>query len=426
MVYLHYRNLEEIDLPSIIKVEAVTVVIPRITIRELDKHKNINLSSRIRERARQRLKKIENWMDTGENVRSRIEVEFFHKVPDINYAQYGLTSEWNDDILIASIIQYKEMHPNEKVILITQDTGLKLMAIHLGIEVYQIPDELKLPEELDPLEAENRELSRNLARLENTIPKIIVFFAGSDPPETHKRFVLQPPPESIEDEIKRKIEELIGNLPKLPGQILKTVLMIPSEEYDRYNREIDEYISEYDKYLRESWEIHCSLRRSIRFQFEIRNIGTSPADDVDVLFNFPDGFQLYTNDNLPKIPKKPRPPRQPRTNIEMLSDMVIDVATPPSQFRALSDINRILKEPSSFTIKRTNSYSISDQFRRIKHGDCVLLPELFLIFDSYESANSFSCEFIIRPANLPDAITGQLHFVIDHQKKEENQVTDIH
>ncbi len=77
---------------------------------------------------------------------------------------------------------------------------------------------------------------------------------------------------------------------------------------------------------------------------------------------------------------------------------------------------------SSFSIERTDSYDVRDHFPRIKHGDRVPLPEMFLTFDSYESAGSFSCQYTIRPANLPTPITGDLHFVIE--KENANKTMD--
>ena len=61
MLYLHYRAVEEIDLCAQFRTDTLTVVIPRIVLRELDKHKTTHPSSKVRERARRILKKIEQW-----------------------------------------------------------------------------------------------------------------------------------------------------------------------------------------------------------------------------------------------------------------------------------------------------------------------------------------------------------------------------
>lgn len=68
---------------------------------------------------------------------------------------------------------------------------------------------------------------------------------------------------------------------------------------------------------------------------------------------------------------------------------------------------------SSFRMRKTNSYEVSDHFRRIKNGQTETLPELFLTFNSHEEATSFHCTYEINVGNLPDALKGTLHFVIE-------------
>ena len=72
------------------------------------------------------------------------------------------------------------------------------------------------------------------------------------------------------------------------------------------------------------------------------------------------------------------------------------------------------------SIKRTESYDVEYHIQKIKHGDRVVLPKMILTFDSYESACSFNCQYTIRPANLPEAIVGELHFVIEKENSNGN------
>ncbi len=427
MIYLHYRSIEEIGLPSVLHTDSVTIVIPRVTLRELDKQKNTHQSSTVRNRARRILKKIEQWTSGQASVRQGVSVEFFPVVPTINYAKHGLNAQWSDDVLIASILEYRGTHSTEQIVLITQDSGPRLTAHQLGITVAELPEDMKLPEELSPLEIENRELSRMLERLQNALPQLTVCFAGSNEPETHARFSLPPPPDTMEDEIARKINDLRSRLPKqyppkapspAPRDSLTSLCEqylaldpIPPEEYDRYNRDVDAYLAEYEQYMRETWEQNVALRRTIRFQIEIRNTGSAPADDVDILLHFPDGFTLMTGDDVPDLSKEPRPPRKPRSRMEMLTDSIGRIPNFTMPSLAIPDF----RMPTSFNIERTGSYRVTDHFTRIKHGASVQLPEMFLTFNSYELAKSFHCDYTVRPANLPDPVGGEIHFVIERQ-----------
>jgi hypothetical protein len=49
MIYLHYRPVAEIDWQRVLDTARVDILVPRITVRELDRHKNTHASSRIHE-----------------------------------------------------------------------------------------------------------------------------------------------------------------------------------------------------------------------------------------------------------------------------------------------------------------------------------------------------------------------------------------
>ncbi|MBN1461902.1 MAG: hypothetical protein JXA57_20420 [Armatimonadetes bacterium] len=431
MVYLHYRSLEEIDLPSLLDVGQVSVVIPRITLRELDKHKNSHSSSRVRDRARKILVKMEDWTRAGAGPRANVKAEMFLTTPNnADVTKHGLNPAWNDDVLIASLLAYRSSHPEEDVGLITQDSGPRLTAESLGILVLQLPDEFQLPLEPDPLEIENRELKKDLERLKNARPELVVSFAGDEEGTTFARFALSSPPDPIDKDIERKIQELRSALsgqhlpqPKplnpegsigLLAQMLAAsggLDLIAPAEYERYNRDLEIYLSEYEDHLRRTWELEAFVLRGIRFEIEIRNVGTAPAEDVDVEFHFPDGFRLLSEEDLPEAPAEPRPPREPRTQIQLAlgNAAYLPIFRPPTL--SVPD----LRMPTSFKIRRTGSYTVSDHFARIKHGKSVTLPEVLLVFDSFESATAFKCGYALTAANLPDPVTGNLHFVIEKE-----------
>ena len=427
MIYLHYKSLDQLDFAGILGSGPHDVLVPRITLRELDKHKNTHKSSRVQDRARRVLQKLERWAG-GEEVRPGVCAEFLPAIPAVEYAKLGLKPEWSDDVLVATVLQYKTDNPTESVALVTQDSGPRLTASHLGISVVELPEEYRLPSEPDPLEVENRELARTIATLQNALPKLNVSFAGSEDPERHARFTIEPPPSSMEEEIARKVEELKSNLPKqhppkatppTPNSSLSTLQTqlaglsyidpIVPEEYERYNRDVDTYITRYEQYMRDTWELRAAARRTLTFTIRISNVGTAPADDVDIFLHFPDGFRLFQQDHLPDCPDEPRPPRKPRSRMQMIAD---SIGTIPRMNFAVPCVPDF-KMRTSFSIERTRSYDVTDHFSRIKHGAIAILPEMFLTFDSYETASSFRCTYTVRPANLPEPITGELHFVIE-------------
>ncbi len=427
MIFLHYRNLEEIDFNQIFGPPPHTVLIPRITLRELDKHKNTHSSSRIRERARKMLKKIEQWSG-GVEILPGVSVEFLKGVPQVHYPELGLNSEWNDDVLIASVIQCMKDRPeNSSVILVTQDSGPRITASQLGIKSLELPEEYKLPVEPDLLEIENRELKRKLSILHNALPELGIDIIGQNDKGKFSSFIISQHPELTDNEITTKIQELIEKFPKQHrkmssiSSIQAHMDFIPITEYERYNKEIDEYIKSYERYMRNKWKIQAANKRSIQFGIEIRNMGRSPAEDVDVLLHFSDGFHLLSADKMPSLPKMPLPPTKPRTTIEIsINDALYSIRPFVPEWNVPAE----MQIPFSITRMETGGYEVRDHFERIKHGASAALPEMFLTFDSYESARSFSCHYIIRPANLPEPVSGDLHFKIEKKDFDEKINSD--
>lgn len=74
-VYLHCRSVEEIDWLQLIGADSVEIVVPRVTLHELDKQKNSHASSKLRERARSVLKKLEAWLaNEDQEIRPGVKV----------------------------------------------------------------------------------------------------------------------------------------------------------------------------------------------------------------------------------------------------------------------------------------------------------------------------------------------------------------
>ena len=433
MIFLHYRSIEEIDFCSLLGADNIIIVMPRITIRELDKQKNIHKQSRIRERAKKVLQKIEKWLQADELVRTGVGMIYYDSTPTIPFENVGLNQSWNDDFLLATILQFKQENLGVELYLISQDSGPRLTAQHLGIPALELPSEFMLPIPSDPLELENSELKKTVAKLQSARPQLIVCFAGSEPPESHAKFMLPAPIKPIDDEIEAALKEIKNKYPRqYPPDVkgadtqqnvvatlfgLQSLMQTSPEEYDRYNDDVDEYLSLTEQYMRESWRIKEIATRTIQFQIEIRNVGTAPADDIDYYFYFPDGFILLTGEAFSLRPKKPTSPVEPRTQAQKIAESI-------DQFRNLSGISMPrqymphmpqIGQASTFSLKRTKSYELTEHSTRIKHGDYFQLPELYLTFDSFQKAASFSCEYTIRPANLPEPLRGKLNFVIKQE-----------
>jgi len=414
MIFLHCADLESIDFTEVLGCDSVTIVIPRITIRELDGHKMNRASSRIRNRARSALAKIESLASETTPVRPNVSLQLMNGLPNVEFANLGLDPSWNDDQMIASALTFATDN-SVKVTVITLDIGARLKCKQIGLTAIPLPEKYQLPEELDPRDDEIRKLKRELQRLENAMPRLAVYFSGTT--ESTARFELEPsivPDESViqcaVDTARKTIAAAVADHDERQtrnNKLSLEIACIPQHEVDRYNTECKEYPGRMKAYEVAKIEFVNQLRRALRFTLEISNSGSAPADDVDLHVHFPDGFQLLEAEDLPSEPRKPSLPAKPRNEMEMtLGRMQI-----PSVGRiAMTAIDRPM---SSFNLRRTNSYDLTDHFRSIKHGDSAELPELFLLFDTPESAKSFHCDYELRVGNLPDKVTGKVHFVVE-------------
>jgi hypothetical protein len=428
MVYLHFVPFDQIDFAAIVDAELVTIVVPRVTFKELEKHKINHASARTRERARQALVLLEKCIESGSPVRDGVSIAFIPRLPRLDMEQYGLNPLWNDDVLIASVVEYRSDNPSEETILVTDDTGARLTCRHLGVKTIRPPEKYRLAPELDDDEKETRRLRRELEKLQHALPKLAIGFV--DGMELVRHFSLRPPEPVNESVIAKTLAQLKRALPEhtlkkasasaddpmLSGLAQMFTVTdafggIPDEEVRRYNEERLTYFDEYAQYMRATASLKNRLARTLRFTIAISNTGTAPAEDVDLRLYFPDGFSLCAEDELPAAPKEPSQPTMPRSQMEMLSASVVMPGFRMPELY-LPDVG----PPSSFRLRKTNSYEVSDHFDRIKHGQTEALRQLFLMYDSHEAAASFHCNYEISVGNLPVVLTGSLHFVIEKEE----------
>lgn len=424
MIYLHYKPVEEVPWPDLLETDQVHILVPRVTIGELDNHKDTNAQRKLRERARRILQRIEGWEETQPTkLRAGVVIQVHYRLPRLDFAEFDLDPSRNDDVLIATALDYKQQNPSADVVLVTQDTTPRMVARALGLSVAKLADELKLPVEADPVEQENRELRRQLERLQAASPKLFLRFQGEEA-DNRTVFDLQRLPAKPEEYIREQVEQLRE---KYPAQWREQtpfgpMLVPPEHEYRRYNAERERYFEQYEEYLLGTWEREKKRRLSFRIALELVNDGTAPAEDVDLYLHFPDGFVLLEESDLEdeeEMYGPPRPPRPPRTSAEMMSEQVKSslLSTQPyiPDLSYLNSVHSRLGPPpniSSPTIRETESYEVEWTVQRLKHKQAAPLQPLIVTFRHYESASSFGIDYRLHAGNLPDKVEGKLHVVV--------------
>ena len=443
MVFLHYRLFSEIDFKSLVQSDSVTLIIPVQVSNEIDWHKNTNQVKRLRERAGKVSAKIASLIDRMdvESLSTKIRDGYFfaflmHK--NIDLSKYGLDSQNNDHKIIAAIINFQIEHPDDKIFFFTHDNAATITARVHNISTRKLPDELKLKDDLSEDERQIKKLEAEIAKYKNAIPNLAlinkisgnnIFTYSSENflcfklPEMIKAFevVCQEYPPYEEKKAPQSQTEN-QSLPKLLRQknafdiylsrnhiLGRDNLEAENDDIRRYMRDRNVFLSNYKKYLN---EIDIFRKKIIiPVEMQIINTGTVPAESVDLHVHFPDGFQMFSDGELPQIPKPPSEPLLPRNAQELLAEKL---RIPSFNIPDLSRISRNIPTVSSpnFTLKKTHSYEFDESFVLIKHGEHIKTntEKLYIVFDSIDRIKNFSAEYIISGSNIPVAVSSTLNF----------------
>lgn len=435
-VYLHYQPFDQIDWLEVAQADTATIVVPPVTIRELNKNKDTHPIARIRKRADAALKVLSRLFDSVAcaPLRAGVEIRLEDRDPLVDFTLLQLNREVQDDHLIASILLCRDEEPDANIVLITADTGLTLVAKarRLGLATTRLPDSLKLPEEPDPDQVRIRKLEQELHELRSKCPQLsLVFEDGAQ----YAKFALPRPVELTQVAIEERIREIRKRYPKMQEQprqeiqvhgavdsiadlgasleALKGLLLentlLPAD-IAAYNTKLDEFYDVYAKYLVKAAISQNLGRRSLKVEIWLANDGTAPAEDIDIYMRFPGGFALGRR--LPNPPEQPEPPSPPKTPMQKMTESLAGIRVP--YFGPYSPTPVVPPgNVSGPSIKRTHSYDVDYHVERIKHGLREPLDPLYVVFESFEGASSFQIEYRILAAELPHEIVGKLHIVVE-------------
>ena len=438
-IFLHYQPFNQINWLEIVKAESATIVIPPVTSRELNKHKESHPHAQIKKRAEETIRRLSRLRDSGAHVEINkgVFVLFEDREPNIDFAAHQLNFSIQDDQLIASILMNRQEAPADQIVLVTSDLGLLLVskAGRQSINTQKMPENLLIVDEPDPNLTKVKQLEQQIRELKSRIPNLSLAFEDVT---QHVTFKLPHPVSLGQSEIEEKINELKDKFPKKVKEELndnaplfqneignESLLMaiskmdfISQEEVGRYNNDLDEYISAYSQFMVSQVEFDNLKSRTFKLDIVLLNDGTAPAEDIDIHLHFPDGFQLLEEDELPNPPEAPDPPLEPMTIMQKLNNSMRYPYIMPSSIFLDQPFSspKLPQNVSSPNIKRVNSYDVQIHVQKIKHNLKEYFDPLFIVFDNFESANSFSVEYRILAANIPHEVTGNLHIIIEKEQ----------
>lgn len=173
-----------------------------------------------------------------------------------------------------------------------------------------------------------------------------------------------------------------------------------------YQRQIQKFLVQYRGYLEELHFFRDYKARTHEIAIIVENIGTLPAEDIDVTLYFPDGFLLrdtyLSRPSQPPVPKKKSADEYLFGNLHKNSIM-------PTPF-LYSSVPRVeTASPSRPIIRRTNSYKVTFSKANLKHNHVWIWTPMWATFDKpSQLPTGFEVNYYMTIANKPEPIENKL------------------
>lgn len=424
-IFLHFRSLNEIDLPKILELEEVVLCFAPIIISELDDLKWVHRNQGIRDRAKSSVRKVKQWLNQQTPVRQGVTAALAPRPSEETFTMYHLNKQSSDDIFLASNLEQRKLQEPEEVICLTADIGPQIKAEALGIRILELKSEYRLPHAQDALTKENIRLKEKLADLEGRMPSIEFLF---DNRTKQLGVELEAQMPDLTNDMLRELSKAVNELKpvehylrdseglKSQGflsvqQILASVGMVPpEEEIERYKNEFKKYKELYRGYLQSRLEVENQHRRIIQLNFLFVNSGTAPAEDIFLELFLPNKLKWYKEPSRSNFPQAPDPPRPPRSveEIQRLSlnppwrDHQMDL--PPG----FHDTGAWIRDNSSRRVPSIDGQQLSWELGDCRHTQFSRLDPLYVMYRSSDDISNFDIEYKIVEKNTSESIRGKV------------------
>lgn len=416
-IFMHCQPVREIPWRDIVGADEVILMATRVVVSELDEQKDSNPKQNLRDRARRALQEIERWTMPA-TLREGVTASYYAKPLAIYFAARELRQDRADDVLIATILQYRSENPDADLLLVTNDTGPRLTARHVGIDALAVPEQYRLSGQPDPLEEENKRLRNELQKLQRAHPAPRVQFTnGTD----RLIFVVRPEQPFNASAIAAEVAELRKKhrplFPPSNHRMLSDILsdaalgVPPRHEYDRYNAELQVYFANYEQHMRQQWDRQQADRWTVELALSLHNNGGAPATDMDVEVTFHAKADLLDSDPRDDQLTPPTLPPEPQTQLKRFNLSVMhDLYDSQLINLPLTNMHRTVSDADIET--DGDGHRIRWSVAHLKHQNHVDFKPVYLVFASQADARSFSINWSVHAANYPELLTGQIHVVV--------------
>ena len=405
-IYLHYMDVEQIDWNEIVGDTNITIVVPRVTIREIDQHKDQS-RGKIQKRAKAISAKFAQIFLDGKTFKYTFALCDEPAASSFDGGKFNI--HINDDWFILSAL-----HSNYDVadiVVISSDTNLLLKAKENGLDFRKMSDEYRLKEELSDEEKEIKALKAELEKYKNRQPKPSVIFEKE---ESDKLILKRPNKRDLEDELSIYMENLKKEYPYwergkvcTSSNLFGLNLLVTQEQIDKYNAELNDYFEEEEEFQRFLLQKDILDERFRELSFGISNDGNAQTGDMNVFIEFPEHINLYNRDSKISIDNiAPVKPTSYGLDRKFLRSMEVENYLRPFG----NGIPQIYCWDTEHPIKKRE---FKFKYSNLNHGMIRYLDIKDSIYIDIGSCDSFNIRWGIIDSKLIEPIEGILHVIIE-------------
>ena len=440
-VFLHFSPLDEIDLPQLFDCVEVEVLLALVVTEELVRHQWDHPVPELRQRAKETIKRVEKWLEGQHPIGPGVTAGFLGRRPDSETMErYRLNWQRQDDVLLGTLLEYKQARAGAAVILLTGDSDLALRARSLGIEAAALPGEHNLAEAENALPGENQKLRQELAGFRYRSSSLSLSFMGG---KDEVQVTIAPQLDSLTATMQAQLVAVANNMRREAAQqqsedVVEAALDDPDtlaalvaqvapaggrsfldrvaeEEVEQYRREVEAYPEKFDRYLRRCLEMINEHRRTIRLDLEMENAGGASAENVLLGLTLPEQLEWHWRPSDRDMPAPPAPPTPPGPEGQVVEGgfHIGEVSSVPSHLLNRGYISG--EAPAgAFPVISESGTQLRWELGTYRHHQSRLLEPLYARFRRTDDISNFAISYEIQEKNSSGSVKGRLLVPIVH------------
>lgn len=389
---MHFTRVDQQDWPLLLS-SSVTILLTSQLLGELDKHRRTHPDARLRQRARDLIEWIDQFVE-GATESHGVKVELWVSEPMT--FDTDLDRNHPDDRIVATVAHISQSGRFTPVVF-SDDTNLRAKLKARGMRFVRPPAETELQSEMDPTALDLKKARAELQALKARAPKLELAFSRHG----------------------RVREVALPALPKLPsldearalfpefGQdqsgymtrdgVQLRGLRINWSVLQQFGRQYDDYLEKYKAFLSEAAKHDDTRRRVVAVPLRLDNKGTVVANEVRARLEVDSGALILPRSSYAHPLQSPMPPQVPHSLSHILNLDSLPRRGPPFIDYADPYADQSLRAQVA-----PDQRSVQWNRARVAHADGVDLDDLRLLIDADRLGGAVQLRALLIADELPE------------------------